>query len=131
MIAVRENLRLQREEGASRIDKINTRQVVLKGNLLGAKVLLHRYREIRPALNRGIIRDDNGAVAFNGGHSRNDSCTRRLIPVHAACGQSAEFQKRGGGVEQLRDAVTNKHLAAIRVPFSCGFASALLYCGKL
>ena len=74
MLAVGEDVRLQRQECAARIDEVDAREVVLLGHLLRAEVLLHGEREVRASLDRGVVRDDDAAAALDHSDARHDSC---------------------------------------------------------
>src|SRR4051794_38547990 len=51
VFAVRKHFRLKWEEGPAGVHEINTRKIVLYGDFLRPKVLLHRDWKIRPAFN--------------------------------------------------------------------------------
>ena len=55
VLAVGEDVGLQGEEGAARVDEVDARQVVLARHLLRAQVLLHGEREVGPALHRRVV----------------------------------------------------------------------------
>ena len=59
VVAVREDLGLERQERPARIDQVDARQPVLEGDLLGAQVLLDRHRVVGAALDRGVVGDDD------------------------------------------------------------------------
>ena len=65
VLAVGEDLVLQRQEGAARVDEVDARQAVLEGDLLGAQVLLHRDRKVGAALHRGVVGDDHRLAAVD------------------------------------------------------------------
>ena len=58
VLAVGEDLVLQRQEGAAGIDQVDAGQPVLQGDLLGAQVLLHRHRVVGAAFDGGVVGDD-------------------------------------------------------------------------
>ncbi len=59
VIAVREDLGLERQERAARVDEVDARQPVLERDLLGPQVLLDRHRVVGAALDRGVVGDDH------------------------------------------------------------------------
>jgi len=65
VLPVREDLGLEREEGAARIDQVDARQQVLLGDLLRAKVLLDGDRKVRAAFDRRVVRDDHALLALD------------------------------------------------------------------
>ena len=70
VVAVGEDLVLQREERPARVDEVEAREVVLLGDLLRAQVLLHREREVRAALHRRVVGDDHARAALDDRRSR-------------------------------------------------------------
>ena len=78
VVAVGEDLVLERQERAARVDEVDARQVVLLGDLLRAEMLLHREREVRAALHRGVVRDDHARAALDDPDARDDARRRRL-----------------------------------------------------
>ena len=58
VIAIGEDLGLERQERAAGVDQIDARQPVLQRDLLRADVLLHRERIVRAALDRRVVGDD-------------------------------------------------------------------------
>ena len=76
VVAIREDLGLQRQERAARVDEVDAGQAILEGDLLRAHVLLDGHREVGPALHRRVVGDEH-----------------RLAPVHAA---DACHDARGG-----------------------------------
>ena len=65
VVAVGEDLGLQRQEGAARVDEVDAREPVLRGHLLRAQVLLDREREVRAALDGRVVRDDHALLALD------------------------------------------------------------------
>ena len=87
MVAVGKDLGLERQERAAGVDEVDARQAVLLGHLLRAQVLLHRQREVRAALDRGVVRDDHALAALDDADSGDDPRRGRLAVVHVPCGQ--------------------------------------------
>ena len=65
VLAVGEDLGLQRQERAARVDEVEARQPVLLGDLLRAQVLLDRQREVRAALDGRVVGDDHALAALD------------------------------------------------------------------
>ena len=59
VLAVGEDLVLQRQERAAGVDEVDARQVVLRGDRLRAQVLLDRHRVVGAALDRRVVGDDD------------------------------------------------------------------------
>ena len=65
VVAVGEDLVLQRQEGAAGVDEVDAREAVLLGDLLGAQVLLDRERVVGAALHGGVVGDDDALAALD------------------------------------------------------------------
>jgi hypothetical protein len=65
VVPVWEDLRLQREERAARVDEVEARESVLARDLLRAEVLLDRERVVRAALHGRVVRDDHALAALD------------------------------------------------------------------
>jgi hypothetical protein len=63
LAAGREDLRLERQERAARVDEVDARQAVLERDLLRADLLLHRQRIERAALHGDVVREDHHLMA--------------------------------------------------------------------
>ena len=88
VVAVGEDLGLQRQERAAGVDEVEARQPVLLGDLLRAQVLLDREREVRAALDRRVVRDDHALAALDdadaGDDARARAPARRRAPTRRA-----------------------------------------------
>ena len=112
VLAVREHLRLQRQEGAARVDEVETGQPVLLGDLLRAQVLLHGQREVGAALDRRVVRDDHALPTLDDADPGDDPGARGLSLVHVPGGQRVQLEERRAGVEQPVDPLAGEQLAA-------------------
>ena len=65
VVAVGEDLGLQRQVGAAGIDQVDAREAVLERDLLRAQVLLDRQREVRAALDGRVVGDDHALAAVH------------------------------------------------------------------
>jgi len=113
VVAVGEDLVLHRQERAAGVDEVDARQVVLEGDLLGAEVLLHRQREVGPALNRGVVGDDHALGAVDEADAGDDAGGRCLAVVHAVRREPAELEERRARIEQQLDALAREELAEL------------------
>ena len=113
VVAIREDLGLERQECAAAVDEVDARQPVLEGDLLRPEMLLDRHREVRPALDGRVVGDDDAEGALDAADAGHDPRGGRLVVVHPAGGQRAELEERRPGVEQPFDALTNGELAAL------------------
>ena len=123
MIAVREDFVLQRQEGATGIDQVDARQVVLLGNLLRAQVLLHRHRVVGATLDRGVVGHDHAFDATDPTYAGHHARSGHGVVVHAMRGQRRDFQEGAARVKQGVDAITHQQLAACGVLGACGLAA--------
>ena len=112
MVAVGEDLVLERQERAARVDEVDAGQLVLLGDLLRAQVLLDREREVRAALDRRVVGDDHALLALDDADPGDDSGRRGLALVHVPGGQGAELEEGASRVEQAVDSLPRGQLAA-------------------
>ena len=99
VVAVGEDLGLEREERAARVDEVDARQAVLLGDFLRPQVLLHRQREVRAALDRGVVRDDHALAALDDADPGDDPGRRRL----------ASYTPQAASADSSRNAVSGSH----------------------
>ena len=78
VLAVGEDVGLERQERAAGVDEVEAREVVLLGNLLRAQVLLDREREVGAALHGRVVRDDDALLALDDADPGDDPGRRRL-----------------------------------------------------
>ena len=116
VLAVGEDLVLEREEGPARVDEVEARQVVLLGDLLRAEVLLHREREVRAALHRRVVRDDHAGATLDDPDPRDDARRRRLAVVDVPGGERVQLEERRARVDEPVDPLPRGQLAAGAVP---------------
>lgn len=112
MLPVGEYLILLRQVRATGIDKVDTRKVVLLRDLLRAEVLLHRHRIIGATLHRRIVADDEHLLPGHPPDPGDQPGAGGGVVVHAMRGGRPDLQKRGAGIQQIRDSLPRGHLAA-------------------
>ena len=115
VFAVREDLVLQRQEGAAGIDQIDAGQAVLACDLLRAQVLLYRHREISAALDRGVVGHHHHFQSLDPADAGDHAGSGRGVGIHAFGGQRRDFEERRAWVEQGGDALARQQLAAFGV----------------
>ena len=125
VVAVREDLGLEGQERPARVHEVQARQVVLRGDLLRAKVLLHRQGEVRAAFDGRVVRDDHALAALDDADARDHARARGLSPRTCPCGERAQFEERRVGIDQPLDPLARGQLAALAVPGECPLAAAL------
>ncbi len=112
VVAVGEDLGLERQERAARVDEVDARQAVLLGDFLRAQVLLHRQREVRAALDRGVVRDDHALAALDDADAGDDPRRRRLVVVDAPGGERRQLEECRVGVAKAVDPLARRELPA-------------------
>ena len=102
VVAVGEDLGLEREEGAAGVDEIDAREAVLAGDLLRAEVLLHGQRVVRAALHGGVVRDDRALASLDDADPGDDPGGGGVAVVEVLCGERVQLEegasrgRRGG-----------------------------------
>ena len=115
VFAVREDLILQGQERAARIDQVDAGQAILERDFLGAQMLFHGHREIGAALDRCIVGDNDDFLATHPADAGNQAGAGRRAVVHAMGSQRRQFEERRTGIEQGADALAWQQLAALGV----------------
>ncbi len=97
MVAVGEDLGLQREERAARVHEVEAGQAVLARDLLCPQVLLHGEGVVRAALDGRVVRDDHALPPLDHADPRDDPGRRRVTVVELPGGQRIQLQERVPG----------------------------------
>ena len=116
VVPVGEHLVLTREERAAGVHQVDTRQAVLRRDLLGAEVLLDRHRVIRSALDGGVVGHHHAFAAGHPADAGDDSGRGAVIVIHTVSRQWGDLQQRTAGIQQPVDTVPRQELAARSVP---------------
>ena len=124
VLAVGEDLVLQRQVGAARVDEVDARQAVLRRDLLGAEVLLDREREVRAALHGRVVGDDHALAALDDADPGHDPRAGRLAVVQVPGGQRAELEEGAVRVAEEVDPLARGQLAAAAMPLRRSLAAA-------
>ena len=90
VLAVGEDVRLERQVRPAGVGQVDAGEPVLLGDLLGAQVLLHGEREVAPALHGRVVRDDDARAARRPGRRR------------SRCPRPAPRRRRGRGPRAVR-----------------------------
>ncbi len=125
MLAVGKDIVLVRQIGAAGIDEVEAREAVLARDFLGAQMLLHGDRKVRPALHRRVVDDDDAFAARDAADPGDDARRRDLAAIHAVGGELRQFEKGRARIEQGADALARQELAAGGVALARGDAAAL------
>ncbi len=124
VLAVRKDLVLSRQEGASRIHQVEACHPVVARHLLRPQVFLHRHREVGAALDGGVVGDDHGRAAVDTAHSGDHPGARRLAVVELVRRQRRELEEGRVGVDQCFDTLAREQLAAALVALAAAFVAA-------
>jgi hypothetical protein len=112
VLAVGEDLVLERQERAAGVNQVHARQSVLRRNLLRAQMLLHGQREVRASLDRGVVRDDHAIAPLDHADPRDDAGAGRLPIVELPGRERVQLEKRRVGIAEPVDAFPRGQLAA-------------------
>ena len=124
VLAVGEDLGLERQERAAGVDEVEARQVVLLGDLLRAQVLLDREREVGAALHGRVVRDDDALLPLDDADPGHDPGRRRRAVVQIPGGERVQLEEGGARVDQPVDPLAGRQLAARAVPLDGLLAAA-------
>jgi hypothetical protein len=126
MIAIREDLGLQRQERTARVDEVDAGEAILEGDFLRAQVFLHGDRIVGTTLDRGVVGDDDRLAPMDDADPRRNAGGRSLVAEHAIGGQRRQLEERRVRVDERIDALAGKQLAALVVAPPLVFRSAAL-----
>ena len=115
VLAIGEDLVLQRQERAAGIDQIDARQMVVARDLLRPQMLLHGDGIIGAALDGGVVGDDHAVAPAHLADAGDDAGRRDVAVIHAVRRERRELQEWTAGIEQRGDAVAHQELAALGV----------------
>src|SRR5215204_1844656 len=99
--------------------------MILRSDLLGTQMFLDRHWEVRPALDGGIIGDNEHFAIGNATNASDNARTWTLIVVKVSCRQRREFQERRARVEQTFDPFTDEEFALLFLALAIFFAAPL------
>ena len=108
VVAVREDVGLERQERAAAVDEVDARQPVLERDLLGPQVLLDGHRVVGAALDRRVVGDDDAGRALHAADAGDDPGARGVVVVQAVGGQRAQLEERRARVEESVDALADR-----------------------
>ena len=112
VVAVGEDLGLEGQEGAARVDEVDARKAVLLGDLLRAQVLLDRQREVGAALHGRVVCDDHALAALDDADAGDDARRRSLTVVQVPGGERVQLEEGRAGVDEAVDALAREQLSA-------------------
>ena len=125
VIAIGEDLRLERQERASRVDQIDAGQAVLERDLLRADVLPDGHRIVRAALDGRVVGDDQDFAAGHAADAGDDAGRRaprcRTDPTRRA-ERARGTVSRGSSSLSMRS--RDRQLALLAVTLDVSIAAA-------
>ena len=124
VVAVGEDLGLERKERSARVDEVEARQAVLPRDLLRAQVLLHRERVVRAALHGRVVRDDHALTALDDADPCDDPGGRRVAVVELPRSKGVQLEERGSRVDETVDPLARGELPARAMPLDCFLPAA-------
>ena len=127
VVAVGEDLGLQRQERAAGVHEVEAGQAVLGRDLLRAQVLLHREREVGAALHGGVVGHDHDLAAAHAADAGDEAGRGRGAVVEAVGGEGADLEEGRPGIEQALDALADQELALLAVAAHRLVAAALAH----
>jgi len=99
MIPIREDLVLPREKRTTRVDQVNTGQVVFFGDLLGTQMLLNCQGIIRAAFYSRVVRDDHALGPMYATNACDDPCAGHVVAVYLPRRLPSDLQEMRALVE--------------------------------
>ncbi len=124
VLPVGEDVGLERQEGAARVDEVEARKPVLLGDLLRSQVLLDRQRQVGAALHGGVVREEHARPALDGADPGHDPGRRRFAAVEPPGGEGADLEERRAGIDEPVDPLARGQLAAAAMAFEGGRAAS-------
>src|SRR4029450_1174033 len=107
---IREDLGLEREECAARVDEVEARKPVLLRDLLRTQVLLDGQREVRAPLHGGFVPAAPALPPFDDADPGDDPGRGRLPVVDIPRREGVQLEERGAGIEEQVDPLTRGEL---------------------
>ncbi len=103
------------EVAASRLDELDVRHVVVPGDLQGSHQLADADRGHGPAQVGRVVAQDHALGSLDYPDPEDHAAADRVIGLVA--GQRAQLKEGRVGIEEQRDALPDRHLAAAAVTF--------------
>src|SRR4051794_26645929 len=98
--------------------------MVLPRHLLRAEVLLDGQREVRAALDRGVVCDDDALATLDDADPRHDAGTRCVAVVQLPRGERVQLEEGAPWIDEAVDALAREQLPAGAVALDGAFAAA-------
>jgi hypothetical protein len=82
-----------RQVRAAAVDEVDAGQAVRLGNLLRAKMFLHRHRIVGAALHRGVVAHDHRLLTRHTADAGDHPGARNLALIHVARRELADLEE--------------------------------------
>ena len=123
MVAIGEDLGLERQERAARVHEVEARQPVLACDLLGAEVLFHRQRVVGATLDGRVVGDEDALAALDHPDAGDDARRGRVSVVQLPGGEGVQLEERAPGIDESVDPLPRCELPPRAVPLDCLLAA--------
>ncbi len=117
VVAVGEDLGLQRQESTARVDEVDAGQPVLPRDLLCPQVLLHRERVVRAALHRRVVRDDRALATLDDADPSDDPGRRSVAVVELPGGEGVQLEEGRPRIDETVDPLARRELSPRAMSF--------------
>ncbi len=114
VVAVGEEIGLQRQEAARAVAEVHDRQPVLDRDVERAHDLLDRQRVPRAALHRSVVGLNDHFAPADDADAGHLPGARHLAVVGHVGGERRELEERRAGIEQQREPVADEELSLAR-----------------
>lgn len=125
MFAVGEDISLEVEEGAAGVDEVDTGEMVILGDILGAEMFFNRFGVVGTAFDSGVVGDDHDFDAGDAADAGDDTGAGGVVIVEIPSGEGGEFEEGAIGVEDGVDAVADEEFAAAEVAVDSALAAVV------
>ena len=130
VVAVGEDLGLERQERAPAVHQVHAGQLATGRDLLGAEVFLDGQRVVGPALHAGVVRDHHDQAARNRGHPGDQASGRSGGVVTIVRGERSDLQKRRTRIGEPFDPLPHEELPLLGVAGPGPAAAPLAHLGE-
>jgi hypothetical protein len=127
VLAIGEDVGLQRQKGTAGVHEINAGQRILLGDLLRPEMFLDGDGKVRAALDGGVVCHNCALLPFDNADTCHDASAGRLAIIHIPRRQRIEFEEGRVRVAQALNAFAGKQLVARAMLGDGVRAAALLH----
>jgi len=127
VVSIGENVLLERQKNAGRIDQINRGNAVFDRHILRANDFFRGHGEERAGFHRSVVGDQHNHSTTDSRESSNRSSGRSATPffVHFESGECTQFEKVRAGIDEFGDTFAGGEAAFLVLGFDSFRAAAL------